>query len=115
MFNLIDAPVFKYGISSNKLFDFLAAARPVIFCCSSSNNPVEEAGAGLTVPPGDPVALADAVRALRDMPVEKRNSMGRAGRSFVESCHAYDVLAAMLAGVLDRPSGTNNDEVEVSN
>jgi glycosyltransferase involved in cell wall biosynthesis len=37
IFNLTDASVFiKYGISSNKLFDFMAAARPVIFCCRSA-------------------------------------------------------------------------------
>lgn len=46
IFNLADIPVFKYGIRSNKLFDFMAAGRPVLFCCNSINNPVADAGAG---------------------------------------------------------------------
>ncbi len=56
-FHLQDSPVFKYGISSNKLFDYLASGKLIIFSSNSINNPVEEAGAGITVPPDDPQAL----------------------------------------------------------
>ena len=31
LFNLEDSPVFKYGLSSNKLFDYLASRKPIIF------------------------------------------------------------------------------------
>lgn len=101
VFNLIDAPVFKFGISSNKLFDFLAAARPIVFCCDSSNNPVEEAGAGITVPPGDHVALAKAIASLVALPADQRAEMGRDGRIYVEENHDFRVLAATLAGTLN--------------
>jgi glycosyltransferase involved in cell wall biosynthesis len=100
VFNLIDAPVFKFGISSNKLFDFLAAARPIVFCCDASNNPVEEAGAGITVPPGDPVALAKAIASLVALPADQRAAMGRAGRMYVEENHDFRILAAKLAVTL---------------
>jgi glycosyltransferase involved in cell wall biosynthesis len=100
IFNLVDAPVFKYGISSNKLFDFLAAARPVIFCCNSANNPVAEAGAGITVPPGNPGDLADAMFKLVDMPLAERAAIGRAGRSFVCRLHDYRVLARQFSKTL---------------
>ena len=100
VFSLVDAPVFKYGISSNKLFDFLAAARPIIFCCKSSNNPVAEAQAGVTVPPGDPSALARAIEQVAAMPREQRQSMGESGRRFVIENHGFGVLAEKFAGVL---------------
>lgn len=101
VFNLIDAPVFKYGISSNKLFDFLAAARPIVFCCKASNNPVDEANAGLTVPPGDPAALAEAVVRLVAMPQSERLEMGREGRAYVERNHSFESLARKFGGMLD--------------
>lgn len=101
IFNLMDVPVFKYGISSNKLFDFLAARRPIIFCCKASNNPVKEAGAGLTVSPEDPPALAAAILELKAMSAERREEMGKAGRSYLERNHSMDVLAGRLASTLD--------------
>jgi len=117
VFNLIDAPVFKYGISSNKLFDFLAAGRPIVFSCSSSNNPVGEAGAGLTVPPGNPVVLADAIRSLIAMPGRQRDAMGQAGRRYVEDRHSFDVLGAQLAATLEQvqqPSNAKSARIEPS-
>jgi glycosyltransferase involved in cell wall biosynthesis len=101
VFNLVDAPVFNYGISSNKLFDFFAAARPIIFCCKSSNNPVADAHAGITVPPGDPTTLSQAIATLASMPAGERTEMGRAGRAYVEQNHGFDSLAARFAGMLN--------------
>lgn len=101
VFNLVDAPVFRYGISSNKLFDFMAGARPIIFCCDASNNPVQDAGAGPTVPPGDPDALADAILAMAESPLASRAELGAAGRRYVEKNHGFQALAGRLAHALD--------------
>jgi glycosyltransferase involved in cell wall biosynthesis len=102
VFNLIDAPVFKYGISSNKLFDFMAAARPIIFCCNASNNPVKEAKAGLTVPPGDPAALAETIEQLTQMPSATLINMGMAARGYIEQNHSLERLSKRLSAILDR-------------
>lgn len=101
VFNLVNAPVFRYGISSNKLFDFMAGARPIVFCCDASNNPVREAGAGPTVPPGDPEALADAILAMAKSPLASRTEHGAAGRRYVEQNHGFQALAGRLAHALD--------------
>lgn len=101
VFNLIDAPVFKYGISSNKLFDFLAGNRPIIFCCDAVNNPVQDAGAGLSVQPESPEALAGAIRQLVALPLSERVEMGTAGRRYVEENNDFKALARQLAAMLD--------------
>lgn len=101
VFNLIDAPVFKYGISSNKLFDFMAAERPVLFSCDSTNNPINDAKSGLTVNPGQPETLANAICEIAATPLAERQSMGRAGREYVEQNHGFEQLAGRLAAVLD--------------
>lgn len=101
VFNLINAPVFKFGISSNKLFDFMAGNRPIIFSCDAANNPVAEAEAGLTVPSGNPEELAQAILQLTRMSSEERIQMGAKGRHYVEKNHDFDLLAKHLATVLE--------------
>ncbi len=94
--------VLDYGISPLKIFDYMAAARPVIFAAAAWNNPVAEAGAGVTVEPDDAEALAGAIEQLADMPAVQREEMGRNGRTYVEAHHSVEVLGrrfeAAIAG-----------------
>ncbi len=100
IFHLEDLPLFRYGISSNKLFDYLAAGRPILFAANASNNPVEEAQAGITVVPKNPAALAAAVEKLLSLDPERRKEMGRNAREYVRKNHDTKGLALMLEGLL---------------
>ena len=68
--------LYRFGISMNKLFDYLAAERPIVIASGAANNPVAEAGAGLTVPPGEPQALAQAIAQIVAMSLAERQRMG---------------------------------------
>lgn len=94
-------PTFAHGVSPNKLFDYLLAARPTLFCVNSPNDPVTAAEAGLGVPPEDPDALAGAMLNLAERPVEELEEMGRRGRAFVMAEHEWDGLAQRFAEVLE--------------
>ncbi len=94
------SPVFRWGVSPNKLFDFMAMARPVLFCVQTPYNPVAEAGAGLSVPPGNAQALARALQQLAALSPRERWEMGLRGRRYVERAHAMPVLAARLEQTL---------------
>lgn len=93
--------LYRYGISMNKLFDYLAAGRPIVIASNASNNPVADSTAGLTVAAEQPEALADAIISIAAAPLEARLRMGRAGREYVERNHSFQLLAQRLAGVLD--------------
>ena len=90
----------RYGVSPNKLFDYLASARPVIFAIDALNNPVKESGGGITVPPENPESMAQAIIRLANMSPEERWEMGLKGRRYVENNHDYSELADRIETVL---------------
>ena len=104
IFHLASNPVFRYGISPNKLFDYFASERPVIFACESTPDPVRRAGAGMSIAPDDPAALATAIRALARTPVADRQAMGESGRRYVAQHHDTAALGTRLARLLALPA-----------
>jgi glycosyltransferase involved in cell wall biosynthesis len=98
--HLADTPVFRYGTSPNKLFDYMGAARPVIFACSSAYDPVAGAGAGVSVRPDDAPSLSDAFLQLASTPPDTLARMGAAGRQYVIREHSLERLAETLGFAL---------------
>jgi glycosyltransferase involved in cell wall biosynthesis len=86
-------PIYRFGIAPNKLMDYMMAGRAVLHSVEAGNDPVAEAGCGLTVPPEDAAAVADGVRRLVAAGAPERAAMGARGREFVLAHHAYPVLA----------------------
>ena len=76
------------------------AGRPVVYAVEASNNPVEDAGAGITVNADDPESLAEGVVKLMQTPVEARRQMGLNGRRYVEEKHDLSVLGKVLEQAL---------------
>ena len=93
--------LYRYGISMNKLYDYLAAARPIIIASDAANNPVAEANAGITVSPGNSEELADAMLRMAEMSCNEREELGRNGRVYVEQFHSFKSLSGKFADVLD--------------
>jgi glycosyltransferase involved in cell wall biosynthesis len=100
-------PVYRYGISFNKLFEYMAAERPVVFACDSAYDPVKATGAGLTVWPDDPERLASAFLELAGATPEARAAMGSAGRDYVAREHNFDHLGEVLNAVIEGRLATN--------
>ena len=86
-------PIYRFGIAPNKLMDYMMAGCPVLHAVEAGNDPVAEAGCGLTVAPESPAAVAEGLRKLAAMPSDLRRAMGERGRGFVLSHHTYPVLA----------------------
>jgi glycosyltransferase involved in cell wall biosynthesis len=84
--------IYRFGVSLNKLFDYMLAARPIVFACDVPGNVVAKAGAGIAVPAGDPAAIAAAIAHLADLPAAERARMGAQGRAYVEAEHDYRML-----------------------
>lgn len=92
--------LYRFGVSPNKLYDYMAAGRPVLFAADAANQPVQEADCGLTVAPEDPAALAGAISSLATASEAERARLGANARAYVERHHDYHRLADELAEIL---------------
>lgn len=94
-------PMYRFGVSPNKLFDYLYAAKPILYYIESGNyTPVESASAGIEVESGNPQALADAILKLYQLPEAERKQMGENGRKAALEQYEYGMLAKKLEHVL---------------
>lgn len=91
-----DINLYKYGISPNKLFDYLASANPIIFSGNTCNDIVKEAHAGLSIPPENPDEFANAIIKLYLMSEKERMELGQNGREYVKNHHDLKLLVDEL-------------------
>jgi glycosyltransferase involved in cell wall biosynthesis len=96
-------PIYRFGIAPNKLMDYMMAGRAVLHSVEAGNDPVAEAGCGLTVAPESPEAVAQGLRRLAACTPRQRAEMGARGHDFVVANHGYDVLARRFAEALRAP------------
>jgi len=93
---LINQPLFRFGVSPNKLFDYMMAAKPILYAINSGNKPVEEANCGISAEAENPDAIAEGIMKLHDMSKEDREKMGQNGKEYVLKNHTYEELAHRL-------------------
>ena len=92
--------LYKYGVSSNKIWDYMICAKPVVWGIDSVNNPVAEANCGITVTPENPGEMAKAITELSVLSDKERQDMGMRGYDYVMKYHSVPVLASKLLEVL---------------
>jgi glycosyltransferase involved in cell wall biosynthesis len=86
-------PIYRFGIAPNKLMDYMMAGCAVLHSVQAGNDPVVEAGCGVSVEPESAAAVADGLRRLIAAGADGRRAMGQRGRDFVLRHHTYEVLA----------------------
>jgi glycosyltransferase involved in cell wall biosynthesis len=89
-------PLYRFGISPNKLFDYMMAGKPILHAIEAGNDPVAEAACGITVEPESPSALIEGLEFLLRLSPEARQSMGSNGRKYVLERHQISQLATRM-------------------
>jgi colanic acid biosynthesis glycosyl transferase WcaI len=93
----------------SKLYSILAAGRPVLAVAASSSDAariVTAAGCGLAADPGDPAAVAAAIRELRSDPV-RLAEMGRRARETANRYARVNELSRFVEVVEQAAAGKN--------
>ena len=99
---LKEDPLFRFGVSPNKLMDYMMAAKPVIYAIRAGNNMVADSGCGISIPPEKPEEIVQAVLKLMNLSEEDRIEMGQRGKAYTLANHDYRVLAKQFIAALER-------------
>lgn len=95
-----DLNLYKYGISLNKIFDYLCASKPIVFSGNVLNDIVKESNSGLSVAPEKPEDFAQAIIEIYNYSTLKRKELGENGRRFVEKHHDISKLVQRLVDII---------------
>lgn len=93
--------LFRFGISPNKMFDYMMAKKPIIQAIEAGNNIVREAKCGIDVEPDNKDEVVKAICRLQEMPEEQRKQLGENGYEFVFQNHTYSVLGQKFLNIME--------------
>lgn len=94
--SLKSEPIFRFGVSPNKLWDYMLVALPVIFACQAGNDPVGDNRCGVSTDPESAESIASAILQLAQLSADERVEMGIRGRDAVLQQYTYERLAKTL-------------------
>ena len=96
-----NTPLFDYGVSSNKFFDYMLAKKPVISSSNKIKDPVELSGCGFVVEPESGESIQDAVIKLQQMSAKEREELSMKGYKYVKEFHNFDYLSNLYMKLFD--------------
>ena len=92
--------VWNYGLSLNKLIDYMIAGKPVIASYSGFPSMLDEAKCGVFVPAGDSQALAAEFVRFSNLPTKEIMAMGQRGKDWLTANRRYEQLAKDYENIL---------------
>ncbi len=101
LFTLKASAIYQYGNPPNKLFDYMAAGRPVIFSSNARNNLIEQAKSGITCNPSDDHAIWKAILKLSRSKINDLDKMGLNGLKYITDHYCVTKLSYQLLSVIE--------------
>lgn len=92
--------LYRFGISPNKIYDYMMSGRPIVHAVEAANDPVMEASCGISCKPEDVEALAQAIVTMQTMSKTDRESMGKRGHDYVVKNNLIPNLARKFLELL---------------
>ncbi len=94
--------IYKYGISANKIFDYMYASKPILYAIESGESLIDMANCGVSVLSENIKALTEEILALFLTNSEKLDKMGTNGKAYVLKYHRYDALAETYLQLMEK-------------
>ena len=86
-------PLYRFGISPNKLIDYMMSAKPIIHSVNAANDWVKENECGISVEAENKEAIANAIQDMSGWNKKTLEETGDRGLMFVREKLPYPVLA----------------------
>ena len=94
-------PLYRFGISPNKIFDYMYGGKPIIHSVNTFNDFVQIAEAGISIPPENPKEIANVVSEISKLEKEKLKEWGENGKKYVEENHTFSHLTELLISTFE--------------
>jgi glycosyltransferase involved in cell wall biosynthesis len=95
-----DTFLYGFGVSLNKLFEYMAAGKPIVFAGVVRGNPVLASGGGICCDP-EVASISRAMLDVADTDDARLASWGQANRRFVGANFDFESLGLSFANALD--------------
>lgn len=101
-----DLPLYRFGVSPNKVFDYMAEALPVLIANVKDGKHFEGAPGVITCDLTDVPGIARAILELARTPESERRAKGLQNRAWVLDNHGYDALADRYTRLFEPTGGS---------
>lgn len=92
--------VYKYGVSKNKVNEYLYSGSCVLYGFLYKDDEVAKSGGGIVFEPYNAKELAEAIEKIYRMPEDERKKYGIKGRNYIRQNRSVEVLTDRLLEVL---------------
>lgn len=96
-----DMQIYEYGISPNKMIDYLVAGKPIINAYNGYRDILEENNCGIFVEANNPEMLAEAMIHFSKMDRDQLEKMGNNGQRYVREKMNFSYLAKKLLAFIE--------------
>lgn len=97
---LKNLPLYRYGMSMNKIFDYMSVAKPILFVSEMTENIVEIAQCGFVEKSSNIKQIAKSIELISQMPPSKLEKLGKNGYDYLQNHYSIKVLCDKLENVL---------------
>lgn len=105
-----NSPILRFGMSLNKMFDYMAAGKPILSDFSGNYNPTVQCGAGIDIENPTVENIAKAIEEFADMDKKRYNQYCKNARTAAEKYDFKNLTQKLLAIMTGEPTGGRNFE-----
>lgn len=91
--------LYRFGISPNKIFDYMFAKKPIIYAVEAGNNFITDANCGVAIAADNVEQIVRALLQLYHMDKDELAILGNNGYNYVVKYHNYKYLAQKFISV----------------
>jgi len=92
--------LYRFGISPNKIFEYMYSGKPIIHSVNTSNDIVQIAEAGISLEPENPREITNKIIEISKMENEILKKWGENGKKYVKENHTYSHLTQLLISTI---------------
>ncbi len=97
---LKNLPLYRYGMSMNKIFDYMSVAKPILFVSDIDENIVDIAKCGFVEKSSNIKQIAKSIELISQMPSFELEKLGKNGYDHLQNHYSIKVLCDKLEVVL---------------